>query len=387
MGEPRGAAYTPPVSWVRTPGELARLAGSWGGARVLALDTESDSLHHHREKVCLMQVATGSGEAFLVDPLALRDLSPLAPILADPETVKVLHGADYDVVTLKRDFGFSFAGLFDTMIAARLLGMPEIGLVAVARAELGVELSKASQKDDWSRRPLTPAQEAYALADVRHLIPLYERLLGKLRGKGRLAWVLEECDAVAALEPARRGRGPDAFLGIKGARRLSRRGLAVLRELDAWREARAEAADLPAFRIAGAEALLAVAAAAPKTPADLARIRGLPPRLRAAAHEILDAVSRGLALPEDRLPRPPQAPPRPAPSPETRRRIEALKAWRAEEARRLEVDASVVLPQRLLERVAETAPGDAARLAEVPELRRWRIAAFGAAMLDVLRRA
>src|SRR4029453_5331053 len=111
-----------------------------------------------------------------VDPLAGEDMSALAPLLADPGIVKILHGADYDVTTLKRDFGFRFASLFDTMIAARFLGLPEVGLQAVARAELGVELSKESQKDDWSRRPLTPVQEAYALADVQHLIPLHTRL-------------------------------------------------------------------------------------------------------------------------------------------------------------------------------------------------------------------
>src|SRR5438105_12202752 len=156
--------------WIRTPAELADLVASLQGRPAVALDTESDSLHHHREKVCLVQVGVEEG-GWLVDPLAARDLSALAPLLADPAVVKVLHGADYDVTTLKRDFGFAFAGLFDTMIAARFLGLPEIGLQALLRREFGVTLTKESQKDDWSRRPLTAAQEAYALADVAHLIP------------------------------------------------------------------------------------------------------------------------------------------------------------------------------------------------------------------------
>ncbi len=128
--------------WVRTPESLARLARSLEGCRAIGLDTESDSLYHHFEKVCLVQLATDRGEAFLVDTLAVRDLSPLAPAMADPALVKVLHGADYDVTTLKRDFGFAFASLFDTMIAARLLGRSEIGLAAVARDELGVTLTQ-----------------------------------------------------------------------------------------------------------------------------------------------------------------------------------------------------------------------------------------------------
>ena len=130
--------------WIRTPEALSGLARSFEGCRAIGLDTESDSLYHHFEKVCLIQVATDRGEAFLVDPLALRDLAPLASAMADPALVKVLHGADYDVTTLKRDFGFTFASLFDTMIAARLLGRAEVGLAAVARDELGVTLSKRS---------------------------------------------------------------------------------------------------------------------------------------------------------------------------------------------------------------------------------------------------
>src|SRR5512136_1599755 len=197
---PAGATvYCGPVTtpWVRKPESLARLLHSLEGCRAIGLDTESDSLYHHFEKVCLVQLATDRGESFLVDSLSVRDLSPLAPALADPALVKVLHGADYDVTTLKRDFGFSFASLFDTMIAARLLGKSEIGLAAVARDELGVTLTKASQKDDWSRRPLTPRQEAYALTDVEHLVVLRQRLEEKLSALGRLGWLREECAAVA----------------------------------------------------------------------------------------------------------------------------------------------------------------------------------------------
>jgi ribonuclease D len=370
--------------WIRTPEDLLSLTRSLEGCRALAFDTESDSLYHHFEKVCLIQLASDRGVACLVDPLALRDLALLGPVLADPGVIKVLHGADYDVTTLKRDFGFTFAGLFDTMIAARFLGLPEIGLQAVARAELGVELSKSSQKDDWSRRPLTPLQETYALADVQHLLALQARLEAKLDEKGRLEWVREECDAVAALDPARRRKDPDAWLKIKGARRLAPRAQAALRELLAWREGRAEATDTPPFKVLGNETLLALAEKGPRTAAELAEVRSVPPRLRAEPQALLEAVQRASDIPESDLPRAPAAPRPPAPSEGARHRDAALKAWRARTGTALALDVSVVLPQRLIDRLAETVPRSLEELARVEGLRRWRVRAFGPEILTAL---
>lgn len=378
-------AYTPAVSnpWVRSAEDLAGLVRRIEGCRAIALDTESDSLYHYFDKVCLLQLATDRGEAFLVDTLVVRDLSPLAPALADPALVKVLHGADYDVTTLKRDFGFSFAALFDTMIAARLLGRREIGLAAVARDELGVTLTKDSQKDDWSRRPLTPRQEAYALADVLHLVELRERLSARLVAAGRLEWLHEECAAVAALEPAVRRRDPEAWLGVKGARRLAPRSQAALRELFAWRERQGQEIDTPTFKVLGNEALLRLAEQRPRDAAALQAVPGFPPRLRRHAAEVLSAIRRAEELPDDALPRLPRAP-RPVVPEEVLRRIERLKAWRAVKGTELGVEVSVVLPQRLIDRLAEAPPRDVDSLLAVEGLRRWRAAAFGRDLLAAL---
>jgi ribonuclease D len=367
--------------WIRTTGELAELVGSLAGRRAVALDTESDSLHHHREKVCLVQIGVEEG-GWLVDPLAARDLSPLGPLLADPAVVKVLHGADYDVTTLKRDFGFTFANMFDTMIASRVLGRPEIGLQALLRTEFGIALAKDSQKDDWSRRPLTPTQEAYALADVAHLIPLHDRLVAALEELGRLEWVREECAAVAALEPARRGRDAEAWQKVKGARRLSRRQQAVLQAVFAWRDAIADRTDVPAFKIVSSETLMDLAERHPATVEELRALKGLSPRVHREAGALLDAIARAWALPEDAWPHMPVAP-RPVVSEATRRRIDALRTWRTAEAKRLALDVSVVLPQRLLERVAEAAPRSPSDLESVEGLRRWRRDTFGEALVRV----
>jgi ribonuclease D len=369
--------------WVRTPEGLAELALSIEGCSAIGLDTESDSLYHHFDKVCLVQIATDRGQAFLVDTRVLRDLAPLAPALADPALVKVLHGADYDVATLKRDFGFGFASIFDTMIAARLLGRTEIGLAAVARDELGVTLTKGNQKDDWSRRPLSPQQEAYALADVRHLVELRARLEEKLAVCERLGWLREECAAVADLAPMARRREADVWLGIKGAKRLAPRALAALRELHAWRERRAEETDTPAFRILGNEALLKLAALRPKRQGDLRAVGGVLPRLERHAEAILAAVRRAEELPEAGLPVVPRAA-RPVVPDDVLRRVERLKGWRARKAAELHLDVSVVLPQRLIDRLAEASPRDQAGLSSIEGLRRWRAEAFGADLLAAL---
>ncbi len=367
------------TSWVRTPEALRELAGSLAACRAIGLDTESDSLYHHFEKVCLVQIAAEDGACHLVDPLVLRDLSALAPVMADPGVVKVLHGADYDVSTLKRDFGWSFASIFDTMIAARLLGRAELGLAAVARDELGVALSKENQKDDWSRRPLTPQQEAYAVTDVAHLIELSDRLASRLTAAGRLAWLREECEAVAALVPAVRRRDPDAYMAIKGAKRLAPRALAALRELCAWREGRAQALDMPAFKVLSNDALLRLAGLPPDEdlPTDL------PPRVYRQADEILAAIARAHALDPARLPVVPRSPRPVLPEP-VLRRIARLKSWRTQKASELQLDVSVVLPQRLIDRLAEAAPHSLDALASIEGLRRWRIVSFGADLLAAL---
>ncbi len=373
-----------PEPWVRTRDELERLAEDLRGGRTVALDSESDSLHHHREKVCLIQVAAEGGRTWLVDPLLLRDLAPLAPLIADRGVTKVFHGADYDVTTMKRDFGFTFAGLFDTMIAARFLGLPAVGLQAVAQSELGVALTKDSQKDDWSRRPLTPTQERYARDDVRHLLVLRERLAGKLAELGRLSWVEEECDAVAALEPARRRSEPDAWQRIKGVRQLPPRAREVVKHVHAWREALAEATDIPAFRLLNTEALFALARTPPRSEADLRGVRAIWPRLRAQAPALLEAVARALATPDAALPVIPPSPRPPQVPPETKRRIDLLRAWRTKEAAGLALDIAIVLPQRLLERVAEANPRTVEALSRIEGLRRWRVEALGASMVAAL---
>lgn len=376
-----------PARWLRTADELRAFVASLDGVRRLGLDSEADGLHHYAGRTCLVQLATDRGDAVLIDPIAVPDLSPLAQVLGDPGVRKVLHGADHDVTTLKRDFGFAFPNMGDTMLAARFLGRTEIGLLACVRDELGATLSKAHQKDDWSARPLRPEQEQYALKDVVHLLDLEDRFAARLRELGRHEWWAEESEAVAALAPARRGPEPDAWMRLKGAGRLPPRALAVLHEAWTWREELARRRDVPPFKIVGNELLLELAQAPPHSRDDLRRHRGVLPRLQAEIPALLAGIERALALPEAELPRFPR-PPRVLVSEATERRIEALRAWRQRRSAELGLpDVSVLLPQRLLEKVAEANPADGRGLEAVEGLRRWRVASFGDELLGALRSA
>ena len=370
--------------WIRTPADLRALAGELAGAGAVAIDTEADSLHHYPGKLCLVQVADARGGGHLVDPLALRDLSPLGPVLADPAILKVLHAADNDLAYLKRLYGATVVSLFDTAVAARFLGATSLGLEGLLTQFLGVTAVKSRQKDDWSRRPLTPEQEAYALDDVLHLIPLRERLLEALRAIGRVQWVEEECAGIAALVVPDKPADPDAYMKLKGARELDARGLAVLRELHAAREALALRLDRPPFMIVGNETLVALAARRPLDAEGMLAVPGCtPPVLRRAGPAIVEAITRGLALPDADLPVY-RSSPRPHVPAAVRRRAEALREWRAKASKEIGLDPGVLFPQRLIDRLAAAPPADLAALRQVDGVRNWRVALFGADLLRAL---
>lgn len=367
--------------WIRTPEELDALAVSLRGAKSLCIDTEADGLHHHPVKLCLVQVADDRGRGHLIDPLALRTLQPLGPFFADAGVVKVLHAADNDLGYLKRLYGFSVANIFDTAIAARFLGVTSLSLDGLLRDFIGVDPGPSRQKDDWSKRPLSPAQETYALNDVLHLIPLRERLLEALRAKGRELWVEEECALIAAMPAPEKAADPEAYMKLKGAKDLDGRGLAVLRELHQARETLAIKLDRPPFMILGNEVLVALAVLKPRDSNTILTIKGCTINVvRRAGEAILAAVERGLTVPDAELPvRRPN--PRPRVSGAVQRRSEALRAWRLEAAKLVELDGGVIFPQRLIDRLAHDPPGDLDALARVEGIGRWRAELFGAELL------
>lgn len=235
---------------------LDKVLPSLRAAAWIAVDTEADSLHSYPEKLCLIQISTPSGDV-LVDPLAGLDLAPLIDLLRLHELI--LHGADYDLRLLWRTFGFAPGAIFDTMLAARFLGLQEFGLNHLVQKYMGVELEKGPQKANWSRRPLTEKMTFYAMCDTRYLKPLTDILREELVEKGRLEWHREACARLVAECSQPRAKDPELAWRIKGNEKLSRKGLAVLRELWHWRETEAVQANKPPYFVLSHELMVQIA--------------------------------------------------------------------------------------------------------------------------------
>ncbi len=360
---------------------VARFALRLQQEPAIAVDLEADSLHSYRDKVCLMQFSTPN-ETVLVDPLAVPDLSALAPVLADPAVRKIFHAADYDIRCLYRDFGFEIRGLFDTMIACQLLGEEKIGLADVLRKFFDVELDKRYQRADWSRRPLEEGMIRYAAEDTCHLHKLTAILERKLADKGRLDWAREE---FALLEQVRHGEqnGP-LFLRVKKAGTLDRRQLAVLESLLQWRDGEARRRDCPPFKVVGNAPLLELARIMPGSLRVASGVEGLSPKLlRRYGDAILGAVAAGQRLPKDQLPVYPRGEPR-VRDPEVDRRVSALKQWRTATAAELEMDPGVLINNALLEEIARARPRKPADLEKLEAMKKWQRRALGEGIISVL---
>jgi ribonuclease D len=263
----------------------------------LALDTEADSLHAYPEKVCLIQISTTAGDR-LIDPLAEMDINPFLDALAGRELI--FHAADYDLRLLRKHHEFTPSVIFDTMIAARLLGEKQFGLSNLVEKFLGVKLDKGSQKADWARRPLTEKMEAYARNDTHHLKPLEERLKSELTAKGRLAWHQESCARLITECSQPFIMDEDSVWRIKGSTFLERPALAVLRELWQWREREAIAASRPPFFVLAHETMIAICvAASEQRPIDDLIPHRMHPRRR---ENLLEAIRAAQAVPPDKFP-------------------------------------------------------------------------------------
>jgi ribonuclease D len=373
----------PPPIVVADEDSLDLLVRALAHYPVVAVDTESNSLHAYRERVCLIQFSTPAAD-YIVDPIRLPGLNPLAPFFANPDQQKVFHAAEYDLVCLRRDYRFEFTNIFDTMSAARTLGWPQVGLAAVLDGHFGVKMNKKYQRADWKRRPLTPEQLDYARLDTHYLVALRDRQLQALTESGHWPEAQEEFERLARLRGDSDHAGPDpaAFWRVKGARDLTPVQAAVLQALFAYREQQAERMDRPPFKVMGEATLMELARRAPRQAEDLQSLPGMTPeQIHRHAHGVLQAIEQGLRAPAARAPQADRE------SDEVRDRYDRLHTWRKDRARARGVESDVILPRTALWDLARRPPHSHGELAHITDFGPWRRETYGEEILALLSRA
>ena len=339
----------PPPVWVDKPDTFNQMLGDLTAQPRLAVDTESNSLHAYREQVCLIQFTT-PGRDYVLDPLALHDMSALGPIFNDPKIEKIFHAAEYDLICLRRDFNFQFSNLFDTMHAARVLGYQFVGLDNLLAEKFQFEMDERHQKADWAVRPLTPAQLDYARLDTHFLFDLRDVLEAELREKGRLEIALEDFARAAKVDISKERVNGTSWKRFSTRKDITPRELTVLSELCLSRDRIAERMNRPVFKVVSDSLLLDIARNLPEKDVDLAGLGLSSKQIRLWGSEILEAIKRGTAAPlveREQARRPNDA---------TLKRLEKLKNWRKKVAQELNVESDIVLPKAYLNSLAERPP-------------------------------
>jgi len=358
---------------------LAALADRLQQHALIAVDTEANSLHAYRERLCLVQFSTPDEDA-LIDPFPLANLEPLAGLFASVTHEKIFHAAEYDLLVMQRQYHLEFANLFDTMIAARVLGRKRVGLSSLLEEDFGITLEKRFQRADWGARPLQPALLEYARHDTHYLIQLRSKLKVDLEAAGRWALAQEDFARLPALTRANVyvEDVPEVWR-VKGARDLTSRQAAILHELAEYRAQRAAIADLPLFKIMSDGTLIELAKLAPSRLEELAEVKGMSAgQIRRHGKALLAAVSRGLQGPP--LRRPPRRPYDEA----YVERLELLRAWRKQAAKEMDVESDVVLPRDIMESTARANPTTLTQLEPVFASAPWRFKTWGTAVLTAL---
>ncbi len=349
----------------------------------IAIDTEADSLYSYFEKVCLIQISIPEHD-YLLDTLTFRQIQPLGELFADPAVELVFHAAEYDILLMKRDYDFAFANVFDTMVAARILGWKQVGLGNILEQQFNVKLDKRFQRADWGKRPLAHELIEYARDDTHYLLRLYELENRALERAGRLDEARAEFIKLTRVSWNEREFDPQRYATLEGARELDPPGLGALRELYLLRETLARKQDRPPFKIMSNVTLVRVAYAQPRNLAELSALPGVGEWfVRRHGREALQAIERGIARPQMRLPKPPRGAP-PLPDQKSRERYARLKEWRKTRAAARDVEPDVIVSNDALVEIARQNPQTLDALAQLPALGEWKAHAYGAELLAVL---
>ena len=360
----------PPPAWVDDPNKLKRMVDDLSMQTRVAVDTESNSLHAYRERVCLIQFSTPKRD-YLLDPFAFDDLNALAPLFANPKIEKIFHAAEYDLVCLKRDFGFEFSNLFDTMQAARILGYQYVGLDNILADKFNVKVDKRHQKANWGARPLTRAQLDYARMDTHYLIALRDMLETELKEKERWGYALDDFALACNVNGPKEKMNGSSWKRFSTRKDVTPRELTILSELCMCRDAIAERMDRPAFKVIPDSILLDIAKNLPEKDVDLAGIGLSTKQIHLWGGQVLAATRRGMESPlvrREQAERPKDA---------MLKRLDKLKTWRKKTAEEMKVESDIVLPKDFLYLLAEHPPGDVDALKSIMRESPFRFAAFG----------
>ena len=364
------------AQWIDDQSALDSIIPALSKGPYLAVDTESNSLFAYQEQVCLIQFSTADTD-YLIDARAGLDLSCMHSVFNDSTVEKIFHAAEYDVMCLKRDYGFEFNNIFDTMQAARILGFKHLALSTMLEGQFHIQPIKSFQKADWGKRPLAHDMRQYARLDTHYLIPLRERLDEQLRKSGLHALAQEDFRRLCRVE----NNHIDAplYAQIRGYYHLSLKQLSVLDALCRYRDELASQLNRPLFKVIGSRALYALAEVSPQAIEALENITDLSPRLaKRYGYGLIQAVKRGLEAPPIVLPR------HKRPSQAYIKRLENLKLWRKNRGKKMGVQSDIVLPRDILEYIAGRQPKDVFELKEVMEEVPWRFNHFGGEILQVI---
>jgi ribonuclease D len=367
----------PPIL-IDKPEEFQAAITDLGSEKILAVDTEANSLFAYQEQVCLIQISTPKVD-YILDTLALDDLSVLGEIFLDPAIEKIFHASEYDILMMHEEFNFEFHNLFDTMVAAQILGKKKLGLDALLEEYIGIQVDKKYQRSNWGKRPLPEEMLKYAQVDTHFLFKIRDHLDQELQEKRYRQIAQEDFNRACQVHKQTRENKIAPCWRIRGSKKLSPQKAAVLQELCKYRDEAARKMNQPAFKVLGAKSLLVLAETSPRSVAQLLKL-DLPGKnvIKRHAEGLVDAIQIGLK-------KPPLHPPKPERVDESfLAREKALRSWRKNTAVKMGVNSAVVLPRDLLYRLVEANPNSYTDLAEVLKEVPWRLERFGDSILSIL---
>lgn len=370
-----------PPQFVNQQAVFEKILQDLGGEKTLAVDTEANSLYAYREQVCLIQISSSTKD-YILDPLALEDISPLGEVFSNPGIEKIFHASEYDILIMYDEYHFNFRNIFDTMLAAQILGRNKLGLDALLEEIVGIQVNKKYQRANWGKRPLSEDMLQYAQMDTHYLLKIRHTLAAELEKKGLTPIAAEDFSRACRVHRQDREERLAPYWRINGARKLPPKKAAVLIKLFEYREQVARKRNQPVFKVISSQTLLSLAEQCPTSAQQLLKLDLVGKNvLRRHTEGLVQAISAGLASDPVRPPR------RERTDDSFFAREKALRDWRKQTAQKMNVNSAVVLPRELLYALISNNPANREELDKVLADVPWRLERFGKDILSILTKA